>query len=128
MTKGNIETQNRGTVKQGHASAVYPLKHTKHLADLDTWSHMFVMRFFGRLTVYNFPAPPGSILDLGCGTGTWVIDAAREFNNAFIVGLDMEDRQPPLEKAGFSDVATRVKWVHSNLWVQRPVAAIILIT
>jgi hypothetical protein len=45
----------------------------------DNWDHFVSLRIFGRLTVHNFPAPPSRVLDLGCGTGLWVIDAAKQW-------------------------------------------------
>lgn len=33
----------------------------------------------GRLTVYDFPTPPEGVLDLGCGTGLWCIEAAKQW-------------------------------------------------
>jgi ubiquinone/menaquinone biosynthesis C-methylase UbiE len=34
---------------------------------------------FGRLTVYSFPTPPEEVLDLGCGTGLWCLEAAKQW-------------------------------------------------
>lgn len=45
----------------------------------DNWDHMVFVRMFGRLTVYDFPAPPEGVLDLGCGTGLWCIEAAKQW-------------------------------------------------
>jgi cyclopropane fatty-acyl-phospholipid synthase-like methyltransferase len=110
------KTNSSGAAHSYHSSVVYPIKSTRRLNDLETWSHHSITRFLGRLTVYNFPAPPERILDLGCGIGTWVIDAAREFRNSTIVGFELEHNQPPLENTEFCDVIPRVKWVHGNLW------------
>jgi len=45
----------------------------------DNWDHMVFARMFGRLTVYDFPTPPERVLDLGCGTGLWCIEAAKQW-------------------------------------------------
>ena len=45
----------------------------------DNWDHMVFIRMFGRLTVYDFSAPPEGVLDLGCGTGLWCIEAAKQW-------------------------------------------------
>ncbi|HEY7347862.1 MAG TPA: class I SAM-dependent methyltransferase [Ktedonobacterales bacterium] len=40
----------------------------------------------------NYAAPitqPGSILDVGCGTGRWAIELARQFPRANVIGLDI---------------------------------------
>src|SRR5229473_5179715 len=36
-----------------------------------------------------------SILDVGCGTGRWVIEMARTFPGAQVIGLDIEPPTPP---------------------------------
>lgn len=115
MLKNKAAKPYLGTTQREPSVAVYPLKSTKRLRDLETWSHLSVIRFLGRLTVYNFSVPPEVILDLGCGTGVWVVNAAKEFKSSTIVGLDLEDIQPPLDKMGCSDIARRVRWVHGNL-------------
>jgi ubiquinone/menaquinone biosynthesis C-methylase UbiE len=41
----------------------------------------------------NYQAPisnPSAILDVGCGTGAWGHDMAREFQDAYVLGLDLE--------------------------------------
>jgi len=45
----------------------------------DNWDHMVFVKMFGRLTVYDFSTPPEAVLDLGCGTGLWCIEAARQW-------------------------------------------------
>jgi SAM-dependent methyltransferase len=52
----------------------------------------------------NFLAPlsaPRSILDVGCGTGRWAIEMARQFPQANIIGIDMAP--PPSETASPAD-------------------------
>lgn len=42
----------------------------------------------------NYVAPigrPGSILDVGCGTGRWAYEMCREFPEAQVTGLDLEE-------------------------------------
>ncbi|KAK7063784.1 Methyltransf-25 domain-containing protein [Favolaschia claudopus] len=36
-------------------------------------------------------SPPASVLDLGCGTGLWLLDAARVWRGTQFVGLDLVD-------------------------------------
>lgn len=45
----------------------------------DNWDHMVFVRMFGRLTVHDFSTPPEAVLDLGCGTGLWCIEAAKQW-------------------------------------------------
>ncbi|KAJ7665217.1 S-adenosyl-L-methionine-dependent methyltransferase, partial [Mycena polygramma] len=35
--------------------------------------------------------PPASVLDLGCGSGLWLLDAARTWRSTQFVGLDLVD-------------------------------------
>lgn len=84
----------------------------------------------------QFQTPPEVVLDLGCGSGIWVLEAAsqwqvRSFLGAFyvaysftsvqqkstIVGLDVMDVQPNLSTLEpYKDLARRIKWVHINLY------------
>lgn len=94
---------------------------------------------FGRLTVYDFPAPPEAVLDLGCGTGLWCVEAAKQWpvcvllriqllasginmsydipiQRATFVGVDIKKIQPDLFLTGHTDLSSRIKWVHVNLY------------
>lgn len=35
--------------------------------------------------------PPGSALDLGCGEGHWIVNAAKEWPETQFIGFDMMD-------------------------------------
>ncbi|KAJ7492132.1 hypothetical protein FB451DRAFT_1501722 [Mycena latifolia] len=51
----------------------------------------------GSPTFYQYPRVPATALDLGCGTGLWLIDAARIWRASQLVGLDIVDvALPPL--------------------------------
>ena len=57
---------------------------------LDMQHRIFVTALDGRL--YRAPLPPGDIghvLDVGCGTGLWCMDVARNSPQAGIVGFDL---------------------------------------
>ncbi|KAL1738518.1 hypothetical protein HDZ31DRAFT_69910, partial [Schizophyllum fasciatum] len=56
---------------------------------------------------------PRRVLDLGCGTGTWVVDAAREWPQADFVGFDLAAIQVPLQFLDPS-LASRITWTHGN--------------
>ena len=45
----------------------------------------------------KFSASPKNVLDIGCGTGTWLFDAAEEFSKAELVGMDYHAIYPKLE-------------------------------
>ncbi|KAF7374822.1 Methyltransf-25 domain-containing protein [Mycena sanguinolenta] len=103
------------------------------MINFDNWDQMFLQSLNGGLTVHQFDTPPQFVLDLGCGSGYWAMEAAKQWPNAQIVGFDLKAIQPELlaldasymrslEDAGFApeplpianDIANRVQWVHGN--------------
>ncbi|KAJ7678912.1 hypothetical protein DFH06DRAFT_1078177 [Mycena polygramma] len=111
----------------------YPLNYSPDMINFDNWDQMFLKSCFGGLTVHHFETPPSVILDLGCGGGYWVMEAAKLWPNAQIIGFDVKDIQPHLlhldasymrcmEDCGHSptalplanELAGRVRWVHGN--------------
>lgn len=44
---------------------------------------MFLTNYFRGLAIHQFPTPPSVVLDLGCGTGYWVIEAAKQWKACF---------------------------------------------
>ncbi|KAG6862489.1 hypothetical protein C0995_000035 [Termitomyces sp. Mi166 len=98
--------------------SVFPalISNTPYLSDV--WSNMSRTR--GRNpTLHKFESPPAAVLDLGCGSGCWAIEAAKAWPNSVVVGFDVKDIQPKLlhslTREHHSDIAHRVKWVHGNL-------------
>ncbi|CAA7266949.1 unnamed protein product [Cyclocybe aegerita] len=86
------------------------------MADFDIWDHMFLRSYCGGLTLHQFAEPPSMVLDVGCGNGYWAIEAAKEWTNSKITGLDLVDIQPRLHAIEpFQHLSARVTWVHSNL-------------
>ncbi|KAF7311076.1 UBIQUITIN-CONJUGAT-2 domain-containing protein [Mycena chlorophos] len=61
------------------------------------------------------PTPERS-LDLGCGTGVWVVEAAKHWPQCEFVGFDLMDVQIPLRSlpSEYASIAERVTWVHGN--------------
>ncbi|CAK5264502.1 unnamed protein product [Mycena citricolor] len=59
---------------------------------------------------------PERSLDLGCGTGSWIIDAAKEWPECEFVGFDLVDVQIPLQllSSEYESIAERITWVHGN--------------
>lgn len=45
----------------------------------EIWDHMFLSRYLKRLTLHEFVHPPTMILDLGCGSGFWAIEASKQW-------------------------------------------------
>ncbi|KAJ7126888.1 S-adenosyl-L-methionine-dependent methyltransferase [Mycena epipterygia] len=112
----------------------YPFDYSPAMINFDNWDQMFLRTCFGGLTMHQFDTPPERVLDLGCGGGYWVLEAAKQWPNAHITGFDLTQIQPELlqldafymeclQDAGQSAhplpiadaLAARVRWVHGNL-------------
>ncbi|KAF9451871.1 hypothetical protein P691DRAFT_806248 [Macrolepiota fuliginosa MF-IS2] len=102
--------------KRSRGDIPYPVpEYTTDLANLDIWDNMFFESIWGSPTVYNFPSPPSFVLDLGCGTGWWIMHMAQRWPNTSFVGFDLAEIQPSLrEYQHFDDIADRVSWVNGN--------------
>ncbi|KAH8822961.1 hypothetical protein DL96DRAFT_1469812 [Flagelloscypha sp. PMI_526] len=96
----------------------YPAAHSSALLDVENWEHVFRRACLGnRLTLTPMLHEPERVLDLGCGSGLWVLEAAQEWPNALLWGYDYRKTQPPY--LDFlcpppSTVPRRIKWVHGN--------------
>ncbi|KAH7886203.1 hypothetical protein F5I97DRAFT_1878339 [Phlebopus sp. FC_14] len=54
---------------------------------------------------------PASILDLGCGPGTWAVDAATFWKSSRVIGLDIIH---PSRLRGGADQPSNVEWMQGN--------------
>ncbi|KAG1754879.1 uncharacterized protein EDB91DRAFT_1233702 [Suillus paluster] len=95
--------------------APYPLSYDRQVLELESIDHSFVMHVKKSVSVVGFPdhSSPKRSLDLGCGGGTWIVEAAKEWPDCQFVGFDLVDVQVPLSLLE-PDVANRVMWVHGN--------------
>ena len=94
----------------------YPRSYARSIVDLDVWETKWCEQLCGSLTWHVFPpdAPPRKVLDIGCGTGTWIMECTKLWKDAQFVGLDIVPLQPDLKRVGSRDVAGRVHWVQAN--------------
>ncbi|KAJ3524381.1 hypothetical protein NM688_g8574 [Phlebia brevispora] len=102
----------------------YPVQYDGKQATYDDWNYMFCKKVFGNPSMHNFATPPSKVLDLGCGTGLWVLDAAQQWTTSHFVGFDRLRIQPDLSRMshGISDATRRIRWVHGNLLEPLPFA------
>ncbi|KAJ7293733.1 hypothetical protein C8J57DRAFT_36288 [Mycena rebaudengoi] len=59
---------------------------------------------------------PEHSLDLGCGVGSWILSAAKQWPNCEFVGFDLVDVQIPLKNLPpeYESIVDRISWVHGN--------------
>ncbi|KAE9409188.1 hypothetical protein BT96DRAFT_970148 [Gymnopus androsaceus JB14] len=79
------------------AEAPYMQSYDSVALSIDRYMHILLRRLNanGTPSFYNYAKhnkhPPTSVLDLGCGQGHWILDAASSWPDAQIVGLDLVD-------------------------------------
>jgi SAM-dependent methyltransferase len=57
---------------------------------------------------------PRRVLDIGTGTGSWVVEYARQWKQTEFIGLDLVPVQTPLQNLQDEDLQSRVSWVVAN--------------
>ncbi|KAF9560474.1 S-adenosyl-L-methionine-dependent methyltransferase [Agrocybe pediades] len=110
-----VSTNFRQKPRRKPGETSYPITYTIPMADFDIWHHMFLFSYCQNLTMHRFARAPARVLDLGCGTGYWAIEAAKHWPTSKIYGFDIAHTQPQLENiASFCSLSERVEWVHGN--------------
>jgi ubiquinone/menaquinone biosynthesis C-methylase UbiE len=67
-------------------------KNRKELARLTIQDHIVTAAMGGVLSEQADPTVFGRVLDVGCGTGGWIIEAARTYPTMSLVGIDISQR------------------------------------
>ncbi|KAJ8084466.1 hypothetical protein PM082_003236 [Marasmius tenuissimus] len=96
--------------------APYPLSYDRYVLELEALDNRFVKHLRnGSMSFLNLTnaEKPSRCLDLGCGTGTWVVDTAKEWSECEFVGFDLMHIQIPKDMIE-SSIAKRIRWVHGN--------------
>ncbi|KAJ3829833.1 hypothetical protein F5880DRAFT_1519593 [Lentinula raphanica] len=99
--------------------APYPISYDSEILELEHLDGQLVKYLReGSISFVNFLEAelPQRCLDLGCGTGAWVIEAAKEWPTTEFVGFDLVNVQlkildPLLEE--------RIQWVYGNFLTTR---------
>ncbi|KAI9465573.1 hypothetical protein BJY52DRAFT_593170 [Lactarius psammicola] len=94
--------------------APYPLYYERPVIDHDVWETMFIKQLSGSHTFHVFDTPPTKVLDLGCGSGYWILECAKQWRNCDFVGLDLVPLHPDLSLLRSSDLGSRITWVQAN--------------
>ncbi|TFK52605.1 hypothetical protein OE88DRAFT_1734576 [Heliocybe sulcata] len=94
--------------------APYPRSYERQVVDFDVWEGQFMQQVCGSVTWHIFEHPPTKVLDIGCGTGTWVLECAKIWKKCHFVGLDIVPLHPDLQQVGSADLASRITWTQTN--------------
>ncbi|KAF7299004.1 Methyltransf-25 domain-containing protein [Mycena indigotica] len=112
----------------------YPRSYAREVLDLDIWETMLCQTICESVTWHVFETPPTRVLDIGCGTGTWILNCGKAWRvhnvNSLVwviwaatsqaiiprefiplTGLDVVPLHPNL---GASELASRITWVQAN--------------
>ncbi|KAJ7175947.1 hypothetical protein C8R46DRAFT_1080142 [Mycena filopes] len=89
----------------------YPRSYAREVLDLDVWESMACQKICDSLTWHVFSTPPTKVLDIGCGTGTWILNCGMAWRDCHFVGVDVVPLHPDL---GSSELSSRITWVQAN--------------
>ncbi|KAH7906477.1 hypothetical protein BJ138DRAFT_1016153 [Hygrophoropsis aurantiaca] len=94
--------------------APYMRAYDRTSLDNDHYTELLLRRLNpnGTPSFHNFaPNPPSAILDLGCGSGEWVLEAAAAWSNSQVIGLDLLQ---PTRLNRDMITPNNVRWVQGN--------------
>ncbi|KIK93374.1 hypothetical protein PAXRUDRAFT_517629 [Paxillus rubicundulus Ve08.2h10] len=111
----------------------YPRSFEREVIDLDVWDTVWLRQTCKSVTFHAFGSDltspslatspqnpiPTRVLDIGCGTGTWILECARVWKDCHFVGLDIVPLHPDLRHMS-PDLAKRVTWVQANFLEELP--------
>ncbi|KAH7107171.1 hypothetical protein BKA62DRAFT_765718 [Auriculariales sp. MPI-PUGE-AT-0066] len=98
----------------------YPNCYDRDFLDMQILDHLELVKLKGGVgSIIDFNGKfPHNVLDLGCGTGAWVLDAAKQWPDASFVGFDIAPVQFNVELAQ-PNLASRIQWVRGNFLTER---------
>ncbi|KAG8931467.1 hypothetical protein FRC02_002696 [Tulasnella sp. 418] len=74
--------------------APYPLPYDRILFDHDTFQTLYLFDKYGSPSLRKVTTPPRRVLDIGCGRGDWVIEAAKHWPETEFIGIDIVPNWP----------------------------------
>ncbi|KAF8502554.1 hypothetical protein BU17DRAFT_101935 [Hysterangium stoloniferum] len=97
------------------STATYPLSYHKKALASDSLDHFTLKSFHQSCSAidFTFRSPPTRCLDLGCGTGAWILEAANEWPECHFIGFDLVDIQLPSHLFPPA-LSRRIKWMHGS--------------
>ncbi|KAH7922802.1 hypothetical protein BV22DRAFT_1016579 [Leucogyrophana mollusca] len=97
-----------------HDEAPYMQAYDPILMENDRYTELLLRRLNpnGTPSFHKFAQnPPSTILDLGCGSGEWALDAATAWNQSQVIGLDLINPTQLREKL---TTPKNLRWVQGN--------------
>ncbi|KAF8514025.1 hypothetical protein JB92DRAFT_166214 [Gautieria morchelliformis] len=93
----------------------YPLSYHRDILACDALDHALLRSLYKSTSAVDFTdrGPPARCLDLGCGLGSWVIEAATQWPDCLFVGFDIVNLQIPPHRLS-PKYSSRIKWVQGN--------------
>ncbi|KZV65309.1 hypothetical protein PENSPDRAFT_737815 [Peniophora sp. CONT] len=91
-------------------AAPYPRNYERDVVDHDVWETLFTRQLSNSLTFHVFDSPPTKVLDLGCGTGAWILECAKVWRETEFVGLDLVPLHPDVR----GELGSRIRWIQDN--------------
>lgn len=129
----DIQTEllGKSTRKAGHRKwdkngVPYPAENSSELMLFDSWNFLFLSNLVQKnVTMHRFDPPPRRVLELGCGNGIWIIEAAKRWTDTEFVGMDLLKGQPDLrrEENNLMHLADRITWVQGDILKPLPFAS-----
>ncbi|PWN51248.1 hypothetical protein IE53DRAFT_368224 [Violaceomyces palustris] len=100
----------------------YWLGYDRESLEAESYAHITGLLSLHSHTLIKFPEDrkPARVLDLGCGTGAWCLDLAREWPDTEFIGLDVCPIQSDLSVLGEPELARRISWVVANFLRRLP--------
>ncbi|KAF8510312.1 hypothetical protein JB92DRAFT_443680 [Gautieria morchelliformis] len=116
---------NRSYVSAHSRNAVpYPFAYDNVNIQTDRHSHALVRQLLcGHPSIHDDPSnkTPAVVLDLGCGDGTWLLEAAQCWKNTRFYGLDLQNLHPSPHQleAALGELAENIKFTHYNFLLDK---------